>query len=288
MNLAWHTLEEIFAIFIKNNPALLYAKFNDLRTTLQQHIHNLQDTLQMLQLQRLSTTTLTSIQLYKLYDKINTLARTNNLSPLTNKAQDLFQLDTSYLRIKNEILILVHVPCSNPSSLLTIYKYVPFPIPVVSRNFNNKKPILNTIQDVFDISSPTSPIATEGIHFQADSDLIAIGKNNNNKHRYILLSTPDLAACTKRSHAYICERHQVTKSDLLGSCLGSLYLQNALGVATNCKINRVDLRETVYQISNTQHIVFTPKPITTQITCINGSYFPLKIPNKLPYLKAAL
>ena len=270
-------LEEIFSIFIKNNPALLYAKFNDLLTTLQQHIYSLQDTLQMLQLQRFSTNTISSTELYKLYDQILTLARTNNLSPLTNQAQDLFQLDTSYLRIKNEILILIHVPCSNPSSLLSIYKYVPFPIPVKSNNFNNKQTTLNTIQDVFDISAPTSDIATEGIQFQADADLIAIGKNNNNKHRYILLSTPDLAACTKRSHAYICERHQVTKSDLLGSCLGSLYLQDSLGVTANCKINRVELRETVYQISNTQHIVFTPTPITTQITCINGSYFPLKI-----------
>ena len=270
-------LQEIFSIFIKNNPALLYAKFNDLLVTLQEHIHSLQDTLQMLQLQRLSTNTLSSVQLYKLYNEIMDLAKTNNLSPLTSKAQDLFQLDTSYLRINNEILILVHVPCSNPSSMLTIYKYVPFPIPVISKEFNKDKTTLSTIQDVFDLSAPTSTFATEGIHFQADSDLIAIGKNNNNKHRYILLSTPDLAACTKRSQAYICERHQVTRTDLLGSCLGSLYLQNAIGVSTNCKINRVDLRETVYQISNTQHIVFTPVPITTQITCINGSYFPLKI-----------
>jgi hypothetical protein len=53
-----------------------------------------------------------------------------------------------------------------------------------------------TIYKTHYISAPTSNIATEGIQFQADSDLFAIGKNNNNKHRYILLSTPDLAACT--------------------------------------------------------------------------------------------
>ena len=41
-------LQEFFSIFIKNNPALLYAKFNDLLLTLQEHIHSLQDTLQML------------------------------------------------------------------------------------------------------------------------------------------------------------------------------------------------------------------------------------------------
>ena len=138
---------------------------------------------------------------------------------------------------------------------------------------------LNTIQDVFDISSPLSSQTTEGIHFTADADLIAIGKNDKGRHRYILLSTAEMTACTKRSQAYICERHQVTKSDLLGSCLGSLYLQSPHGVAANCKLNRIPLKETVYQISNTNHIVFTPHPMTTQISCNNGSYFPLKIKN---------
>ena len=88
-----------------------------------------------------------------------------------------------------------------------------------------------------------------------------------------------MQACTKRSQAYICERHQVTRSDLLGSCIGSLYLQSPQGVYENCNIGRVKLRETVYQISNTQHIIFTPSPINSQITCHNGSYFPIRIKN---------
>jgi hypothetical protein len=77
--------------------------------------------MQMLQLQRLSTNTLTSFQLTNLYNEITYLAKANNLQTLTNKPQDLFQLDTSYIRVQKEILVLVHVPCSNPSSLLTIY-----------------------------------------------------------------------------------------------------------------------------------------------------------------------
>ena len=53
-------LREIFQLFIKNNPALLYAKFNDQLQTLADHITILKDTLQMLQLQKLSTNTLKS------------------------------------------------------------------------------------------------------------------------------------------------------------------------------------------------------------------------------------
>jgi hypothetical protein len=76
----------------------------------------------------------------------------------------------------------------------------------------------------------------------------------------------------------MCEKYQVIKSDLL-SCLGSLCLQYPLGVARNCKINRLPLKETVTQILNTTHKVLTQYNITAQISCFNGSYFPLKIKN---------
>ena len=273
-------LRDTFTLYLKNNPALLYAKFDSVLESLTDKLEDLKDTIQMLQLQRLSTSTLSSTQIKNIYQEITAIAKANNLLTLTNKPQDLFQLDTSYVRVQNEILILIHVPCSSPSSLLTIYKYVPFPIPVRPRpKTNTTITKLQTIQDVFDISSDPSSSTKEGIHFTPDADLIAIGKNEQGRHRYILLSAAELSACTKRSQAYMCERHQVTKSDLLGSCLGSLYLQSPNGVISNCKINRIPLKETVYQISNTNHIVFTPFPITTQITCFNGSYFPLKIKN---------
>ena len=242
------------------------------------HLSNLKDSIQMLQLQKLSTSLLTSYQLTQLYSEIENVAKANDLSPLTTKPQDLFQLDMSYIRIKNEVLIIVHVPCANPSNLLTIYKYVPFPIPVLPRQ-NSSQTNIHTIQDVFDINAPTLTHATEGIHFIPETDLIAIGQTKNGKHRYILITSSDLQACTKRSQAYICERHQVTRSDLLGSCIGSLYLQSPNGVFENCNIGRVKLRETVYQISNSNYIIFTPTPINSQITCNNGSYFPIKIKN---------
>ena len=121
----------------------------------------------------------------------------------------------------------------------------------------------------------------EGVHFEPEADLIAIGKNDRQKNRFILLSSAELQACTKRSTAFICERHQVTRSDLLSSCLGSLFLQSSQGVLENCKIDRVKLREKVYQLSNTQHIVYSPQPINTQIICNNGSYYPLKKKHKI-------
>jgi hypothetical protein len=67
------------------------------------------------------------------------------------------------------------VPWSNPSGLLPIYEYVPFPTHVRPQ-LNANLTTFDTIQDVFDISSAQSTTIKEGIHFQPDADVIAIGK----------------------------------------------------------------------------------------------------------------
>ena len=62
-----------------------------------------------------------------------------------------------------------------------------------------------------------------------------------------------------------------------GSCLGALFIQNPEGIEENCRIERKQLRETVYRLSATEHLVFSPNPLTTQIECKNGSHFPLRL-----------
>ena len=51
------------------------------------------------------------LSIFSLYDEIEEMATSNKLSLLTTKPQDLFQIDASYIRVKDEILILLHVPC---------------------------------------------------------------------------------------------------------------------------------------------------------------------------------
>jgi hypothetical protein len=101
--------------------------------------------------------------------------------------------------------------------------------------------------------------------------MIAVGK----ERKYKILTQGDLAACIKRNRVYLCEKHQVLHTELANSCLGSIFDRNVKGVTENCKLERKRLRETVYQLSATDHILFTPTPYTTQITCKNGTHYPL-------------
>ena len=110
-----------------------------------------------------------------------------------------------------------------------------------------------------------------------DADLIAIGRNTLNGHQYKLLSSSELQSCTQRNHVYLCEQHQILRNDLEGSCLGALYLQSARGVRENCRLERRELRETVYQLSANDHIVISPQTLVTQIQCNNGSHYPIKL-----------
>ena len=138
---------------------------------------------------------------------------------------------------------------------------------------------IHTINDlVSQFSSPVSSSpAQEALYLLPETDLIAIGRNDGFSHRYKLLTHADLAGCVQRNHVFLCEGHQVLRTDLEGSCLGSLYLQSQVGVRENCKLERKQLRETVFQVSATDHLVVSPFPHTSQITCKNGTHYPIRI-----------
>ncbi len=49
------------------------------------------------------------------------------------------------------------------------------------------------------------------------------------------------------------------------------------GVRENCRLDKRPLRETVYQLSATDHLIVSPIPHTAQILCKNGSHFPIRL-----------
>ena len=269
-------LTKVLDKFFLYNPTLLQARLNRQLDIISERIDIVIDTVQHLQHHRLSIRLLSSKQIEILHNNVQTAAAASNLTPLPQHLQDYFQLETSYIHSSDQILILIHVPCSSVDNIFTIYKYIPFPFPVIpyplDSNFS-----LSTIQELVNLEHQISPSQPMGLTIRADSDLIAIGRTKNLKQYYVILTTADLDACYSRSHTFICEHHQVVRSDMTGTCLGSLFVQDPEGIEGNCRIERKPLRETVYQLSSTDHLVFSPVPLTTQVQCNNGTYFPLKL-----------
>ena len=268
-------LTSILESFIQYNPTLLYARLNRQLNIVSERVHALLDTVQQLQSHRLSISLLSHSQLLAMHAEVTSAAAKSNVTPLPLSPQDYFQLDVSYLKSGTQILILLHVPCSSLDNLLTIYKYVPFPFPVFPSSTHS--PSLSTIQDLVNLEHSISPTAPQGLIIKADTDLIAIGKNKLGKNQYVILASADLEACYSRAHTYICEHHQIVRSDMEGTCLGALFIQHPEGIEENCRIQKKTLRETVYQLSPTDHLVFSPTPFTTQVICKNGTHTPLKL-----------
>jgi hypothetical protein len=279
-------LTTIIETLIQYNPALVYAKLMSQVDDIADHLDNLLDTVQQLQHQKLSIRLLDLQQLNTLHNSLKRSAKQNNWQLLINNPQDIFQLDVSYIRKKSDVIIMVHVPCLTDNNLLTIYRYANLPLPVntlqlspqINQSLNTLLPV-HTINDIltqFNSPASTAPIQ-EALYLLPEADLIAIGRNNGNSHRYKLLKHADLTACIQKNHIFLCEGHQVLNTDLEGSCLGSLYLQSERGVRENCKLERKPLRETVFQVSATDHLVISPYPHTAQIFCQNGTHYPIRI-----------
>jgi hypothetical protein len=94
------------------------------------HINILFQALQQIQHQRLAITLLDSTQLDIIFTAARNSACALQVDLIPTKPQGLFQLDASYIRQKNELLVILHFPCSFASDTLTLYEYVPFPNPL--------------------------------------------------------------------------------------------------------------------------------------------------------------
>ena len=92
--------------------------------------------------------------------------------------------------------------------------------------FKNISSSLSTLHDLGNLEHQISPSQPLGLTVKADSDLIAIGTVENGQKFNVILCTANLDACYSRSHTYICEHHQVVRSNKSGTCLGSISYYN--------------------------------------------------------------
>ena len=272
-----YDMDQLFTLVTQmaiHNPALISAQIDEQLEIFDSRLTKVTNVVQELQHHRLSVDLLSYQQLTSLHTSTQEAAKANGYETLTKQLSDYFQLETSYLRKNSDIIILLHVPCAKKDNYLNIYRYVPFPFPL-SKTFDKYPLSIADSVAMRNFSDPDLynmvPSAPAALYLVPESELIAIGPQG----KYIILSQADMAHCTQKSTTFLCQKHQVLQKDLKNSCLGSLFLRYETGVQKNCKFQTKPLRETVYQLNANEHLIFTPKPLTTQITCINGSHYPV-------------
>jgi hypothetical protein len=60
-------------------------------------------------------------------------------------------------------------------------------------------------------------------------------------------------------------------NDLADTCLGALYIRSEPVVQKHCRFERKIAQELVYQISDLDHLIYSPKPQVHTIYCKNGT-----------------
>jgi hypothetical protein len=266
----------LIKLMVQHNPALISAQISAQLDLFQSRLTRATNAVQQLQHRRLAVDLLDSVQLDEMHKAIKAVAEQRGYTLLPERLSDYFQLEASYLRQGKDILIMLHVPCILHDQMLTIYRYIPFPYPLPNKIVSDPTTIQERISDTTITHSKTvgkeDPLeAIDALIIIPEAEMIAVGR----ERKFKILSQGDLAACIKRNRVFLCEKHQVLHTNLASSCLGSIFDRNEIGVKENCKLERKRLRETVYQLSATDHILFTPHPYTTEIICKNGSHFPL-------------
>ena len=262
----------------RHNPTVLAAYINEEIDFLYEQTMSALAVIQQLQNRKLAIDFLTKEQLTYLHQTLLERAKDNDYTLMPQYLNDYYQLETSYIRHKNDITILIHVPCYVPENRLTIYRFVPFPFPLPLKTHFSSMSIENKLyfdemkseSNLFPLVTEIDP-HTEALFINPENKFLAIGRDN----KFKVFDGEEMAMCTKRGKTYLCDNNQVTRKDMEQSCLGSLYLRHEKGVFRHCKFKREILREKVYQLSATDHLVFTPTPLTAQVKCNNGTHHPL-------------
>jgi hypothetical protein len=212
-----------------HNPTLVYPILQSNIKQMNRRIDILFQALQQLQHQCLAVALLDSNKWDIIFKAARNAAHSLQVDLIPTKTSDQFQLHASYIRQKNELLVILHIPCSVALDTLTLYEYVPFPYPL------HHDPALPPIQpedivSLQDLANSKHFPATLAIYFKSDAKMIAIGHNTNlHTASYRLITNGNLAACVQKNHIYLCKDQQTLRKDLAGYCLGALYTQSESG-----------------------------------------------------------
>ena len=265
----------------KFNPALIMMQIDEQIQIFQDRVTIVRNAIQQLHHRRLAVDLLEPEQMEILHSSVEAVAQEAGFHNQAKYISDYFQIEATYLRTGDDIVIMLHVPCIKSKALLKIYKYLPFPITLpftpkahdmTIRQSLDRQYMYNLPQQqldaIFDQNNLDHPQYPEALFITDKTDIIAIGADNS----FQILSQMDLANCVQRNHVYLCDRNTVVQTDLTDSCLGSLYLRQEEGVRKHCKFERRPVQEIVYQLTDTEHLVYSPVLQTASIVCRNNTH----------------
>ena len=238
------------------NPAYITSALVETEKLIDHSLDVTTHVIQTLMQRRLAVDFLSEDDLKKVYNRLERMAIKQASKLIPEHPSDLFQLEASYFSDNSFISIILHVPLAPSDSVLRLFRFKPFPIPL-----DDKMTFLPKV----------------------DTDVLAISHGD----RYSMeIRNGDLLGCHEVNKFYMCERHGILRRKLDSSCLGALYNQNFEAATRLCPMQIQPYQEAVLQLESNVYLIYTPTPLTAPIKCQNGSEsdLHLRVGNNRHYL----
>jgi hypothetical protein len=237
MDMISHALQKV-TLF---NPAYVISHLLKAEHKVRSSIEMATHTIQQLQHRRLAIDFLSSSQLQTIFSKVQRISSAAGCRLVPEHPSDLLQLETSYFSSGSTISIVLHVPISPRESVLRLFRFKPFPLPLSDHLTLTPK---------------------------VDTDVLAISHGDRFS---VELRHADLMDCHSVNRFYLCEKHGVLRKTLSASCLGALWLQKFEEVHKLCGMQVQPYHEAVVQLANNWYLTYTPRAFTAPVQCQNGS-----------------
>ena len=176
--------------------------------------------------------------------KTNILAQKRGLIPLITTPQQLLQAPCSFIPQNYSLVIYVHVPIAKSASILSMYKYFPFP---------------TKITDKIDM-----------LYIPPKNNILALSSNPAQGNYFLELGHEDLALCKKIHSFHVCPHLQFLVKTTYPSCLVDLYFADHASAKTTCQLHLIPPRDTIIPLGHNRFLAYTLNPSTYSVLCPNN------------------
>ena len=237
-------IADILIDLITNNPTSLMAKTSEILFMAVRSATIIHDAIQQAQNHRLSTTLIDSTTLKQLFSEVISRSLKENAVMILQHPSDLFQIDCSYVHNRDgSVSLIVHVPMAKQNQVYNLYQHIPIPL---SQTFSTNLTITPKV----------------------DSQYIAIGPH----YEYKIMSSSDLATCTKMGDYFFCNGRDVVQTDLTGTCLGALFKREINSALKYCEFEIGEPKEKVFSVGRNDYIITAPAPFEANMICSNAPH----------------
>lgn len=178
---------------------------------------------------------------------ITQVAKQRKMTPILQTAQQIHQLEASFLTNDEGVTLILHVPLASEDTVFHLWRFTSFPLRIGQKVFG---------------------------HIHSEKSLIALGSSDiNHKPSYVELGDVELSLCSRFFSLYICPHSRVISRPTRPSCLHALYHGEHESAVKLCSLHlSTDRDDTVIPLSKNEFVSFTSRPGVYTMNCYhNGS-----------------